>query len=369
MKRILAVLLAMLSTTVFLFAQEEQTDEITTTATEIIEENRSPHEVGVYFKDYFPVARMHNHSYNFIGGGISYAYHIPDFPLGFSCRMDAVTTNANDNYVYDWCTFNVFAGTFYQWSVLPWLELQPSIEYGIQVDVVHSSRLANGPYVNQGIQFSPTFKFRPESINKDGLSIEVTPLYTLSFEPDGLAHYFGARIGFMYRIGGKNLTKLIETQVRVEYIEKEVIKEVIKEVPVPVTKAPEPEKPVVVKSVQVKIRDDGTVDIQVPTLLFVSDKTELTEAKSNQETLNKVYDILTDSTYSDFQCVVTGFVNSDREIWSKDEEKLAYGRATTIVSELVKRGIDSNRFKAEFGSGKTENKEYNRRVEFNLKKK
>ena len=56
------------------FAQENETSE---SSVNIFESERSPHEVGIYFKDYFPIARMHNHSYNFVGGGLSYAYHSP----------------------------------------------------------------------------------------------------------------------------------------------------------------------------------------------------------------------------------------------------------------------------------------------------
>lgn len=92
-------------------------------------EERSPHEVGFYIKDYFPIARMHNHSYNFVGGGISYAYHspwkIPVFQkaqnifgsylnIGFSGRIDAVGALANDEYIQNWYTFNLFCGAFLQ---------------------------------------------------------------------------------------------------------------------------------------------------------------------------------------------------------------------------------------------------------------
>lgn len=390
-------------------AQSEETTELVDTV-DVIDESRTPHEVGIYFKDYFPVARMHNHSYNFIGAGLSYAYHSPlkvpmpkfaqkftgaHWNVGFSGRFDVVGSYANDEYVNRWFTMNLFAGAFMQWVYNSWFEIQPSLEYGLQFDSVHSDRDANGMYVNQGIQFSPTFKFRPNAINKDGLSIEVSPIYTLGFEPDGVANYFGLRVGCMYKIGGKFLIKNSDTEVvtKIEYVDREiikevpvevvkeveVIKEVIKEVPVYIEKenvtpdAPEPEPeeenvPEVAEKVEINLREDGSVDIAVPNLMFVSNSTVLTSAVENKETIQKVYEILSDEKYLEFNCVITGFVNPDGDEWTAEEKKLAKGRAESVVKELVNLGIDENRLTAEFGSGKTSNKEYNRRVEFKLQK-
>ncbi len=443
-----------------LFAQENESSD---SSLNVFEETRSPHEVGIYFKDYFPVARMHNHSYNFVGGGLSYSYHsplkIPVFAkaqnvfgsylnIGFSGRIDVVGALANDDYISNWFTFNGFAGAFLQWVINNWFEIQPSIEYGLQFDTVHSSREADGLYVNQALQFSPSFKFRPESINKDGLSIEVAPLYTLSFEPDGVAHYFGLRVGGMYRIGGKNYST---NETKIEYIEKEVIKEVpvekiiekevikeipvekivekevIKEVPVEVIKyievpakensdenkteienedfiiddnettetkettelseeteySFEEETPTenisienydnnsgveIILSEKVELAEnaDGSLAINIPNLNFVSNSSELIDSLTNNETINQVFTILNDELYKEYKCIITGYVNPDNEEWTEEEKTLAIERAESVKNELVKLGADNDRFTVKCGSGKTDNKEFNRRVEFKL---
>lgn len=439
------------------FAQENESSD---SSVNVFEETRSPHEVGFYFKDYFPVARMHNHSYNFIGGGLSYAYHsplkIPVFTqaqnvfgsylnVGFSGRIDAVGAMANDEYVNNWYTFNAFAGAFFQWVINNWFEIQPSIEYGLQFDTVYSTRDANGLYINQALQFSPSFKFRPESINKDGLSLEVAPLYTISFEQGGVANYFGIRLGGMYRIGGKNYTT---TETKIEYVEKEVYKEVIKEVPVekivekevikevPVEKIVEKEvikyievpakvdestenveteteienqpeteteleneteieleneesvpeenpienlepevsleeseeepEIILAEKVELKENEDGSLAINIPNLNFVSNKADLIDSAENKETINQLFDILADSIYQEYKCIITGYVNPDNEEWTEEEKTLAIERAESVKNELVKLGADNDRFTVKCGSGKTDNKEFNRRVEFKL---
>ncbi len=433
-------------------------------------ENRSPHEAGIYFKDYFPVARMHNHSFNFIGGGFSYAYHSPwnipvtaklqnvfgnSMNIGFTGRADFVSVYTQQ-YVYKWYTFNFFAGAFLQWKLNEWLEVQPSLEYGLQFDNVYSSRTANGLYVNQAIQLSASFRIKPKSILKDGLAFELAPLYTMSFEPDGIANYLGLRFGLNYRIGGKKYYESSEQQIQVveKIVEKEVIKEVpvetivekevirevpvekivekevIKEVPVEVIKyvektedesetniieanetesfdeetseendfvseevedslteeepevteedseipeevtetAVEEETPVIVESVTLSMNEDGSLKIDIPNLNFVSDKALLTDAASNKETINQVFEILNEEIYKEFKCIITGYVNPDGAEWSEDEKLLAYERAEAVKNELVELGVSEDRFTVQCGSGKTDNKEYNRRVEFKLVK-
>jgi len=123
-----------------------------------------------------------------------------------------------------------------------------------------------------------------------------------------------------------------------------------------------------VKAVEVKTNEDGSVDIAIPTLTFKSDSSELTDSKKNAETLNKLYEILSDETYAGFKCDVTGFVNPDNYIWTEAENQLAMSRANTVVEYLKAKGIPAERFTTAYGSGKTSNKEYNRRVEFKLTK-
>lgn len=120
--------------------------------------------------------------------------------------------------------------------------------------------------------------------------------------------------------------------------------------------------------VKVKENDDGTVDIKIPTLSFKVNSAELTDNKSNTETVQKVYDILSDKKYSDLDVTITGYVNPDNDEWTEDENKLALARAESVKQKLVKMGISADRIKSQHGSGKTDNKEYNRRVEFLLSK-
>ncbi len=236
------------------------------------DENPNPHEIGVYFKDYFPVARMSNHSYNFAGGGVSYAYHspftfvLPEFMpsifgqywnVGFSSHLDFAGVSKNDDYVDSWWVTNLFGGAFFEVVFNDWFEFQPSVEYGFQIDVVKSSRKANGAYFSQSMLLSPTAKFKPIYTLKDNLSFDVTPFWEMSFESDGVANYLGVRLGVMYRIGGTVPERAANTEVKVveKVVEKEVIREVIKEVPVYIEKTPEPEPdpdPVVEEEPQVE---------------------------------------------------------------------------------------------------------------------
>lgn len=123
-----------------------------------------------------------------------------------------------------------------------------------------------------------------------------------------------------------------------------------------------------VKKVEIVMNEDGSVNIAIPTLYFVSDRAELTSAKSNEETLQKVYEILNDPDYAEFKCEITGYVNPDNLVWTEAENQLALNRAQTVVENLSSKGIPTERLTTAYGSGKTTNKEYNRRVEFKLTK-
>lgn len=124
--------------------------------------------------------------------------------------------------------------------------------------------------------------------------------------------------------------------------------------------------PVVVKSVEVNENDDGSVDIQIPTLSFRINSSELMENKSNNDTIQKVYEILVDEKYEDLKVLITGYVNPDGEKWTEDEKKLALDRALSVEQKLISLGVDKARMESRAGSGKSSNKEYNRRVEFKL---
>ena len=120
--------------------------------------------------------------------------------------------------------------------------------------------------------------------------------------------------------------------------------------------------------VEVRENGDGTVDIKIPTLSFEVNSAKLVENKSNNETVNKVYEILSDKKYSDLKVTITGYVNPDGDEWTAEEKKLALERAESVKKKIVNMGISEERVKAQNGDGKTENKEYNRRVEFLLSK-
>lgn len=381
------------------------------------DENPNPHEIGVYFKDYFPVARMSNHSYNFAGGGVSYAYHspftfvLPEFMpsifgqywnVGFSSHLDFAGVSKNDDYVDSWWVTNLFGGAFFEVVFNDWFEFQPSVEYGFQIDVVKSSRKANGAYFSQSMLLSPTAKFKPIYTLKDNLSFDVTPFWEMSFESDGVANYLGVRLGVMYRIGGTVPERAANTEVKVveKIVEKEVIREVIKEVPVYIEKTPEPEPdpdPVVeeeptveeapaevveeeptveetpvaapvevVEEAHVEVNEDGTLKVQLPVFSFISDQAVLTDDPKNEEIIKQLLEILKDRKYRSFKCDIIGYVNPDNDVWNDHEYELATARATTILNRLVEAGIDSERLTASHGEGKTDNKVYNRRVEVKL---
>lgn len=407
------------------------------------DENPNPHEIGVYFKDYFPVARMSNHSYNFAGGGVSYAYHspftfvLPEFMpsifgqywnVGFSSHLDFAGVSKNDDYVDSWWVTNLFGGAFFEVVFNDWFEFQPSVEYGFQIDVVKSSRKANGAYFSQSMLLSPTAKFKPIYTLKDNLSFDVTPFWEMSFESDGVANYLGVRLGVMYRIGGTVPERAANTEVKVveKIVEKEVIREVIKEVPVYIEKTPEPEPdpdPVVeeepqveetpieeapaevieeepqveetpveeapaevveeepeveetpvaapvevVEEAHVEVNEDGTLKVQLPVFSFISDQAVLTDDPKNEEIIKQLLEILKDRKYRSFKCDIIGYVNPDNDVWNDHEYELATARATTILDRLVEAGIDSERLTASHGEGKTDNKVYNRRVEVKLYK-
>lgn len=342
-------------------------------------ENATPHEIGIYFKDYFPVGSMNDHANDFLGGGLSYNYHTPWY-FGISSRFDFEYCFANE-YVNSWYVVNALIGAFYEWTVTDWLVIQPSIEYGLQFDKVSSQRKANGLYLSQSLQLSPTFKFSIPAMNKYGLTLEASPLWSVGFEKTHNANYLGVRIGIMYHIGGSSA--YVPDEEEIEELPEPIVEEpqeaVIESVPEPepvVEPEPEPEPepvvepevPVVVKKVEVKMNADGTVAINIPTLAFKSNSAALTDAKSNTKTIQQVFDILNDSTYEEYKVVITGYVNPDGKKWTADEENLALSRAQTVKNTLVSMGIDESRLEARHGSGKTENKEYNRRVEFILTK-
>lgn len=127
-------------------------------------------------------------------------------------------------------------------------------------------------------------------------------------------------------------------------------------------------EPVVVDRVEVSENKDGSMNIAIPTLSFKINSSELVKTKQNDETIETVYNILTDEKFEDFKVHITGYVNPDGSEWTKEEKELALNRAKSVEKRLIDLGIPKKRLESHCGDGKTENKEYNRRVEFKLVK-
>ena len=368
------------------------------------------YEAGVYFKDYLPYGSMKDHVSNFAGGGIVGEYHMPllipvpkfmkgilsdRLNVGFSVSADFEKGTVN-SYISSWNAVNIFAGAFLEIPLTDWFSIQPALEYGVQLDILSSSRLANGVYPSQGLQISPSFKFHLAQFGRNELNLVVSPFWSVGFETTHNAKYLGLKAGISWKL--KNKTDRPEADkslVRLPPPEPVVVAEpepVVEMEPVPepepepvieiepvaepepepvIVPEPEPEpvvEVVVVEKVEVKQKEDGTVAINIPTLAFMSNSAELTDAESNQKTIQQVFDILSDELYAEYKVIITGYVNPDGTEWTDSEKELALNRAETIRQSLIERGIDNNRLEARHGSGKTDNNEFNRRVEFTLTK-
>ncbi|MCR5172575.1 MAG: hypothetical protein K6B73_06905, partial [Treponema sp.] len=115
----------------------------------VIGKGRGHSEWGFYLKDYFPIQKMSNHSYNFMGAGISYAFHF--FPqskmdLGLILTADAQTVMANLDYIEEWYEFNLLGGIFINFAMSDAFSFQPRVTGGLQSDVVRSSVTSNRTY-------------------------------------------------------------------------------------------------------------------------------------------------------------------------------------------------------------------------------
>lgn len=194
------ILFFLLLTTSIAYSLDSNIDLVQTKTSE--GKSSGSNELGVYFKDYLPVARMRQHTYNFCGGGISYSWCSAD-KIGFSLRFDAVGSQVNKNYVYNWFAMNLTVGIFLQYPVNEWFAIQPELEYGVQINNVNSSRDANGTYYDQILMISSSFRFGPLDIQDSGFIFEAAPFYSMGFETDGISQAAGLRLGIIRRFGGK----------------------------------------------------------------------------------------------------------------------------------------------------------------------
>lgn len=194
-------------------AQEKQ-DEKDSKAEEKREKNlamgtreRGRNELGVYVKDYLPLARMENHASDYLGAGLSYNFYFNTksrINFGLCMNADAQTVMANLDYVEEWYQFNGLAGLFVNFQLANAFAVQPQVKGGVQLDLVRSSVEADGWYVSPSIETSLAFKISPGLSRTDGFSVELAPFYIISFETDDQAHYLGGRMGLLYRFAKKN---------------------------------------------------------------------------------------------------------------------------------------------------------------------
>ena len=187
---------------------------------------------------------MANHADNFLGAGLMYNVYFNTksrFNVGLAFHLDAETVMANLDYVEEWYTFNGFGGVLLNVLLSNYFSIQPQIGGGVQLDYVRTQEMDIEPIKIEGITtipdiitvnkvyFSPKFeaavalKLSPAGSRFDGISIELTPFYTLSFEEDDRANYFGTRLGFTYKFAKKiqNTNK----KVKPDFLPEEIIKE------------------------------------------------------------------------------------------------------------------------------------------------
>ncbi|HAC32220.1 MAG TPA: hypothetical protein DCF70_06295 [Treponema sp.] len=177
----------------------------------VVGKGRSHSEWGFYLKDYFPIQKMSNHSYNFMGAGLSYAFHIlphSRMDFGLIVTADAHTVMANLDYIEEWYEFNLLGGIFLDFAMSDAFSFLPKVTGGIQTDTVRSNVTSTRHYKSPALEVDLGFKFSPEKIGLDGVSVELAPFYLASFEDSGnRAEFLGIRLGLLYHTGSKKAIK------------------------------------------------------------------------------------------------------------------------------------------------------------------
>ena len=177
----------------------------------VVGKGRSHSEWGFYLKDYFPIQKMSNHSYNFLGAGLSYAFHILPhnrMDFGLIVTADAHTVMANLDYIEEWYEFNLLGGIFLDFAMSDAFSFLPKVTGGIQTDTVRSNVTSTRHYKSPALEVDLGFKFSPQKIGLDGVSVELAPFYLASFEDSGnRAEFLGIRLGLLYHTGSKKAIK------------------------------------------------------------------------------------------------------------------------------------------------------------------
>lgn len=177
----------------------------------VVGKGRGHSEWGFYLKDYFPIQKMSNHSYNFMGAGLSYAFHIlphSRMDFGLIVTADAHTVMANLDYIEEWYEFNLLGGIFLDFAMSDAFSFLPKVTGGIQTDTVRSNVTSTRNYKSPALEVDLGFKFSPQKIGLDGVSVELAPFYLASFEDSGnRAEFLGIRLGLLYHTGSKKAIK------------------------------------------------------------------------------------------------------------------------------------------------------------------
>lgn len=202
---------------------EKQDKEVKAAPKEKEERSRGHNEIGIYLKDYIPLQRMANHSDNFLGAGLMYNFYFNPksrINTGLCMHVDAETVMADIDYIEEWYAFNGFGGLFLNFRTSDIFSIQAQAGGGVQLDYVRTLNYIesisipevngsfnperiNDLYFSPVIEFALAFKLSPGGSVLDGISAELTPFYTLAFENDGSAQYFGVRLGLNYRFARK----------------------------------------------------------------------------------------------------------------------------------------------------------------------
>lgn len=115
---------------------------------------------------------------------------------------------------------------------------------------------------------------------------------------------------------------------------------------------------------------DGSISIAIPALTFETNSVKLENNKSNTGGLDTLVEVLlNEDILQDMTISVIGYINPDSKSdnWSDEEKAMAQGRAQTVVEYLKEHGC-KQKFESMSGSGYTDNREYNRRVEIAVHK-
>lgn len=307
-------------------------------------------QVGAYADYDASIGKIYGNRTGTVIGGLEayWTLPIPEAPanIGISGHFDIGKPLQSYGYINNWITYDPGIGIWADLPVTDAFAIRPEFIAGLNINNVR--RVING---DSGVYFRAraalTAIITPAFLDAANLSIEAGVNFTM-LDTDKVGRAFGGKLGIIYTFK-KKVTVVHEPEPVVEVVEEEE------------------EELEISEDIDIQFNADGSVDIKIPNLSFESNSAKLTSAKSNKDTIQEVYNILRNPKYAKFSVSIIGFVNPDSLEWTLNEKRLANRRAETVKSTLVEMGIDAGRITTGYGSGKTNNKEYNRRVEFKLR--